>query len=76
MLNLLQLVIDAGWVIDKNSLLEIFKLTGIQEVQDKVEYKHATATVGDILKVKNDIEWKKSLAVVQSAKDLAKMLGI
>jgi hypothetical protein len=38
--------------------------------------KNASANLKDLLVLKNDLEWKKSLAVVQTAKDLAKMLGI
>lgn len=76
LLNLMQLVIDGGWIIDQYSLKEIFNLSGITEVQEKVRKRNATANLRDLLAMKNDVEWKKSLAVVQSAKDLSKMLGI
>ncbi len=76
MLNLMLLVIDGGWIIDQHSLKKIFNISGITEVQEKVAKRNATANLKDLLAMKNDMEWKKSLAIVQTATELAKMLGI
>ena len=45
-------------------------------MQDKVLKKNSSASLKDLIALKNDNEWKKSIAIVQSARDLAKMLGL
>ncbi|TNV71824.1 hypothetical protein FGO68_gene9802 [Halteria grandinella] len=69
LLNLLQVILDNGWVIDQANYTESLALAGIKEAQLKVSQKGKDSG-------KHRGEWKPLLASIQTAKGLAEKLNL
>ncbi len=72
----MKVILEAGWIIDQHSFLEILEVAGITQVQNDVVRKNADSKLKDVVAMKHNLDWKKLLVSVQTGKDLARMLHL